>query len=326
MPKNLTGDQDKTVVMLNDVYPCPPNPMVPPLGLIKAIAASMEDLDPIGPQYLRVDLLTRFEKAAFDGHRLKSIVDNNPVTWLETTDALSQAILRHLPCGDFFLDNAWAHLQVFWDWMSKRTSVQTLGHKLGEDELAEKGWVYLRKNMRIEYLDPRGTTYDYADLGREWAAFFLELERIRGRISQLCLRALAEGRVLAIKETSLGGQLMLPDDWRAVTSVPRKSDPLRFVLTCDLPESWLYANLGPRGKEERRKKTEALRWLNGLYQQVLPTGKKATKEDVFLQLLKRFEIRGTELQKEIWKEAQIDGWRKGGSPGMKKKYHFDNEG
>jgi len=90
--------------------------------------------------------------------------------------------------------------------------VQTLGHKLGEEGLAENGWVYLRKNVRIEYLDARGTTYDYADIGREWAAFFLELERIRGRISQLCLRALAEGRVLAIKETSLGGQLMLPDD------------------------------------------------------------------------------------------------------------------
>jgi len=83
--------------------------MVPPLGLIKAIAASMEDLDPIGPQYLRVDLLTRFEKVAFDGHRLKSIVDNTPVTWMETKDAPSQANLRGLPCGDFFLDNDWAH-------------------------------------------------------------------------------------------------------------------------------------------------------------------------------------------------------------------------
>ena len=127
----------------------------------------------------------------------------------------------------------------------------------------------------IEALDPRGTTYDYADQGQEWAAFFLELERIRDRMSQLCLKALTEGRVLAIKEMSLGGQIMLPGDWRAVTSVSRKGDPLRFVLTCDLPESWLYANLDPRGKEARPNKTEALRGLNGLYQQVLPTGKKA---------------------------------------------------
>ena len=325
MPTRLANDWNDVAAMLNDLYPCPPNPQSPPIGLIKSANDAFKDIDSIGPQYLRTDLLARFEKAAFDGARLRAIVDNSPVTWLEDNKALKQAILHNLDCGGFSLGDALAHLRRFRKWADDSVSVTSRGHKLSDSALVKEGWVHIQTRMRMNFLDSRGTGYRYAIKNSEWAAFFIELRELDTKAAGLSLRCLSEGRVLAIKQTSLGGRLVNSTEWQMTQRLPRKDDPVQYVLTGDLPDSWLYVNLGPRGKEERMKKKSALRWLNDLYQKVAPTGKKATKQDVFHQLSTRFQIKGGELQKEIWKEASIDGWRKGGAPGAKKKYRFDNE-
>jgi hypothetical protein len=199
-----------------------------------------------------------------------------------------------------------------------------LGHALTDEECIKQGLVLVRRIGRITYPDPTGTTYEYAAPGRSWATFCIEFETLRARISKLGLTCLIEGRALAIKETSSGNQFIHPYDWHSQSKIQTKPGSMRFVLTRALPDHWFYANLGPRQKAERMKKKQALDWLNCLFREVAPSGKKATKEDVFTQLEARFQICGVELKKDIWKEADIDAWKKGGAPGFKNKYHFDN--
>lgn len=323
LPIDQEPKLDPGAQQLNQLYPCPASPQNPPTELLELASQALNDLGPVGPPYARVDLLQRFEKLVFDGPRAKTFVDNNAINWLKDRKTLQRAILASLVCGEFRMNEVLDHLRLFKARRLQGASIIALSCRPDDDQIVDKGIAFVGRTTRIKHLDDRGTTYEYAVCGSEWAAFFLKLAKLEQAVAGLAVKCLRDGRVLAIEETASSGLLVPPDDWLGRAQTGAKGSAYRFMLTRDLPHNWYYANLGPRQLEERKKKSTAIKWLNGLYSEVAPSGRKATKADVKAELRRLFEITTEGLLDEIWKEAEIDLWRKSGAPSKEKRYLFE---
>ena len=128
-----------------------------------------------------------------------------------------------------------------------------------------------------------------------------------------------------IEETASGRRFLQPGDKLRIARKNGNGPSYRFFLTRDLPDSWFYGSLGPRGREERKKKKEALTWLNGHYISAESSGLNATKSDAQNALRNHFDISSQAMLDEIWREAAIDSWRKPGAPRRDRRYSFDNK-
>lgn len=321
-----TDDQDSTTraaAALNKQYPCLLSYADPPMDLIDGVQEAIAHLDEVGFPYSTIDRLSRFEREIYDGSHLKTFAGNKRLVWVETNKELKQAILESLPFEGFTCSDVWTHLGLFHKELKNRPRNVTRSSKLSDENLIEKGWVFLHKHLRIEYLDSRGTTYDYEIMGENWAKFFVALKQLELVISDLPRRCRAEGRVLTISESSLGKRLVHPNDWRDQQFKLKKDVQSQSVLTGNLPDDWAFPNLGPRKIEERKKKRDVLKWLNDLYLELHPTGKKPRKDDVLEEIERRFDITSSEFQNEIWREAKIIGWKKSGAIRLENSYTFD---
>ena len=308
--------------MLEERYPHRSFREDPPVELLGAVRSAIASLDTIGPECVIGDLLGKFERGAFDGLRRKTIIENSEVRWLNQT-LLKQAMLEALPCFECSVFDVVQHLLRIEERAHQLVSIVSRPAMLNDEDLLRDGWVYLGKTTRRNFLEPGGTTYKYAIVGEDWARFFLGYRTLKDELSEIVWRGLVEGRVLAVEETTAGPLLVSPKEWGGAQRKIGKKESQSFVMTRDLPENWFYSKGGPRSKEMRLKKKAALEWLELEYQKAFRDRRKATKEDTFLELERRWSIQGVELKKEIWKEADIPFWKKAGAPKKDKKYLFD---
>lgn len=299
--------------------------MVPPFDLLVSVEAAMGDLDPIGPSLDRVDLLQRLERVVFDGNNIRSFIDNRQLNWLPDRKTFERAILSRLSCGEQSAGEVLHQLTVIRKRKLAASGVVRRNRLLNADELLEGGWLLARKNMSLRNISGVGTTYDYAFVGREWARFFCEYRRLDRVADNLPLSCLRSGQALAIEDAEGIRSLVPPTTWRHRTRIATQGKSYRFLLTRDLPEHWFNAKPGPRDEEKRRKKRDAIKRLNELYQRLLPTGKRPVRKDVLAELHREFESISNGMFDEIWKEADIEAWRRGGRPADKDRYRFEIE-
>lgn len=323
LPNDQDPELDQTAQRLDALFPCSPLPQKPPFPLLEMAAEALADLDPVGPRYDRGDLLQRVEKGVFVGPRVKTFVDNNTINWVKGRKSLQRAILARLECGDFSGIEIMNHLRRVKRQKLPSARLVSFSSEQSDDEILGRCLVYVRTKIRIKHIDARGTTYEYAVCGSEWASFFWGFGKLERVVSELGVKCLQDARALAIEEDGTGGRLMHPNEWQEKARIWATVPEYRFFLTRDLPDSWFYANLGPRGREERKKKKAALKWLNNLHQEVAPSGRKATKADVLAELRRRFGITTIGLLNDIWKEAKIELWRKRGAPKKENRYLFE---
>ena len=304
-------------------YPLTGPPHPPPFSLFEEAQQAHSNWDAIGPSFDRVDLLSRFEKAAFDGARRKLVLDNGILPWIEGEKNLKEAILLALPCSRTHLLDAYSHLVRFKSAKLLPRGRITIGNELSENELVRSGFAFIRERLRIEYLDARGTTYEYAEVGEDWARYLVSLAHLSDQIENLPKSSLEQGRVLAIQESAFGPILLPPAYWRTFKSKKSDNLPLFFILNKELPAAWPAGNLGPKSLEKRSLEKQAVTWLQGIYDDATSMGKRATKNNVFDQLSVRFPGLSKNGMSRVWQKAEKPQWRSGGSPRKGQKYHFD---
>lgn len=303
-----------------------PLPVDPPFDLLVSAEAAIGDLDPVGPSLDRVDLLQRLERAVFDGPNIRSFIDNAQLNWLADQKQLNCTILSHLACGELSLGAVMHHVADLRKRKLSSSRRYERARLMDDSELLGCGAALVGSSTSIPFLGGKGTTYGYADVGNEWARFFLEHRKLKGMADNLALTCLGNGQVLAIEFAEGIRSLIPPETWRPQARISTLGKSYRFLLTRDLPEHWFNAKLGPRGAEERQRKRKAIDWLNKLYQRLLPTKKRAVREDVLAEMRREIGSISNGMFDEIWKEADIKTWRGRGRPADKHRYHFESKG
>lgn len=315
---------ENTTNELSECYPVLFLNRDPPTELLLDLRESISDLEPIGPSYDRVDLLARVQRGAFEGHRLNTVVENHIVKWVSERNDLLGRILENLPCQNWSSKEVWAHLQCYHKLVAKRAILSYPGVQLSDEELIKRGLVWAYEARVTDLFKPGTAKHYYASVNPDWSRFFIAYRELKSELDTLVEKCLKEGRVLAVQIGAFGPELIPPYSWNDKRTLPTKDVEMRYVLTDELPDSWYYANLGPRGKKERQNKAKAIKWLEKEYRKSRAKNQKATKSRAFPELAKRFEIQSKTLQLEVWTEARIDLWKKSGPPKIGSEYMFDN--
>jgi hypothetical protein len=285
----------------------------PPFETLEELRHAFAIIEEVGPCYDTGKLLQKLEDNLFDGSRLKSVADSHPLKFITGVAQTTNKILEKIPVDRHNALEMVTGLRALNATRADLSCTRNSTVRLSEENQIEQELVFLRTDTTMKIASGRPTLYSYAQISRDWARFFVELDAIIAATKELTLRCLQEGRAICIGQEPPRFALQFPTDWET-TSALRRHSKSQFLLTCDLPEAWYFKKMGNLEKTDRTKKAEAIRWLYAQYLLSERPQEFGTKAAALKVLSTKFRMKTDKVRREVWDEAPISNWRKPGRP------------
>lgn len=290
----------------------------PPFEIIRACEQKLESINALGPVFLRETAIQHFEDSVTPGGLRRSTAGGKALHWKKGIGELERYMFQFLDLDLSSLNELSSHLEACWENQLGSSSMCCNHERYDSSKLLELGLVmpreqptrpnWLAHGRMVEDAKPE---YRYVDVGRDWAAFRHDLNALQDISRSIVAKALHEGRILAVVEKNGRSVLRAPWSWNKSTRRQRIPRGCYFLLSRDLPATWLPKAGQLRGFERELEVEKIKRELEKRYLATAPDHHLVRKQHVKREFVEKLGVSPTHFD-SAWSAADIPSWSKGG--------------
>lgn len=252
------GETTSTALVLEGRATLATNQLEPPFDLLKTATARLEEDWRFGPQCNDAEFIEQFEEVCVAGGRMRPTAKGEKLRWI-TQRNLRREVEELFGWAGCSLPSIFVQLKQICAARIESSPGRLSQGVLSDAEMKASGLVRIPRPSADEvesgffsFDEARARNMQwYCKIGADWVEFHQGVLAAMKRAESLVSVALGQGRVLAVRQKSYGGEVVAPWSWNCQRIRTSKSEPLSFLLSKDIPAKLFEGHKSQRFNEKR---------------------------------------------------------------------------